>query len=150
MSKPDGTGQKQDTRFKPGRSGNPKGRPPGTRNVATLAMEALLDGEAEALMRRAIELAKSGDVPALRICLDRILPPRKDRPVWFKLPKIESDKDVVHAISTVLASVAAGEITPADASEVTKLLDAYVKAFEAVALAERVERLEKVATGGRQ
>ena len=67
--------------FKPGQSGNPAGKPKGTRNKATLAVEALLDGEAEELTRKAIELAKTGDIPALRICLDRILPPRKDRPL---------------------------------------------------------------------
>jgi hypothetical protein len=61
--------------FKPGQSGNPAGKPKATRNKATLAVETLLDGEAEELTRKAIELA----IPALRICLDRILPPRKDQ-----------------------------------------------------------------------
>ena len=91
--------------FKPGQSGNPSGKPKGARNKVTLAIEALLDGEAEELTRKAIELAKTGDIPALRICLDRILPPRRDRPVAFELPKIESAKDAANAISAVLAAV---------------------------------------------
>ena len=57
--------------FQKGQSGNPAGKPKGARNKATLAVEALLDGEAEELTRKAIELAKAGDIPALRICLDR-------------------------------------------------------------------------------
>ena len=66
--------QRRGGRFKPG---NP-GRPKGARHKTTLAIEALLDGEAEALTRKAIELAKAGDLVALRLCLDRICPPRKD------------------------------------------------------------------------
>ena len=61
--------------FKPGQSGNPLGRPKGARNRATIAAEALLDGEAEALTRKAIELALDGDTTALRLCLERLMPP---------------------------------------------------------------------------
>jgi hypothetical protein len=73
--------QKKPQLFKPGQSGNPSGRPVGARNRATLAMEALLDGDAEAIMGKAIELAKAGDGPALRLCLDRLMPARRDRHV---------------------------------------------------------------------
>jgi hypothetical protein len=58
--------------FKPGQSGNPSGRPHGSRNKATLALEALLDGEGEAITRKAIEKALEGDTAALRLCLERI------------------------------------------------------------------------------
>jgi hypothetical protein len=61
-------------------------------------MEALLDGESGALTRKAIELAKGGDMAALRLCLDRILPPRKDRPVTFALPAINSTNDAAAAM----------------------------------------------------
>ena len=81
------TDTKQGARFRKGQSGNPSGRPRGARNKTTLAVEALLDGEAEVLTRKAIERAKDGDSVALRLCLERILPPRKDRPVSFALPK---------------------------------------------------------------
>jgi hypothetical protein len=80
------TDTKQGARFRKGQSGNPSGRPRGARNKATLAVEALLDGEAEALTRKAIERALEGDTTALRLCLDRLLPPRKDRLVSFAMP----------------------------------------------------------------
>jgi hypothetical protein len=67
--------------FEKGKSGNPGGRPKGSRNAATLALEILLDGQAQALTQKAIDLALTGDIPAPRLCLDRILPPRKNRPV---------------------------------------------------------------------
>lgn len=83
------TAEKQRGRpFEPGQSGNPAGRPLGSRNKATMAVENLLDAEAEAITRKAIELAKDGDMTAVRLCLERILPPRRDRPVIFELPGI--------------------------------------------------------------
>jgi hypothetical protein len=107
-----------------------------------LALQDLLDGQAQALTQKAIDLALTGDIPALRLCLDRIFPPRKDRPVSFELPPITSAKDAAALVSSVLAAVAAGEITPADAAELGKLIDSYVKAYETAELAERLERLE--------
>ena len=73
------TVEKQDSRFQKGRSGNPNGRPKGSRNRTTIACEALLEEEAGALTRKAIQMAKDGDTIALRLCLDRIYPVRKDR-----------------------------------------------------------------------
>ena len=56
--------------FEKGRSGNPAGRPRGNRNRSTLAAQLLLQGEAEALTRKAVELALSGDPTALRLCIE--------------------------------------------------------------------------------
>lgn len=70
--------------FQPGQSGNPAGRPKGSRNKATVALEKILNGDAESILRKAIELAQDGDPTALRRCLDRLLPPRKDRPITFE------------------------------------------------------------------
>ena len=77
-------------RFRKGRSGNPKARPPGARNKATEIAEILLDGEAEALTRRAVELALAGEATALRLCLERIIPPRRGRPVQLGLPPVRN------------------------------------------------------------
>ena len=80
----------------------------------------------------------------LRLCLDRILSPRKDRPVTFTLPWITSAQDAAKTISAVLTAVAVGELTPAEAGEISRLIEAYVKAFETAELAERLERLERM------
>src|SRR5258708_33048498 len=96
------------TQFQPGQSGNPKGRPRGSRNATTLALEALLDGEAESLTRKAIELAKAGDMQALKLCMDRIAPPRKDSPVSFALQPMKASGDAVAAMAALVDAVAAG------------------------------------------
>jgi hypothetical protein len=132
--------------FQKGVSGNPTGRPVGARNKTSVAVEALLDGEAEVLTRKAIDKANEGDMQALRLCLDRILPPRKDRPVSFSLPEITSPKQAAAAIASVLAAVAKGDITPTEASEVSKIVDVYVRAVETTELAERIARLERSAS----
>lgn len=81
-------------------------------------MEAILERKAEAVTQKAVDLALTGDMTALRLCLDQILPPRKDRPMSFELPLITSAKGAAAVVSSVLAAVAAGELTPEDPAEV--------------------------------
>ncbi len=129
-------------RFKPGQSGNPNGRPAGSRNRVTIALEELMAGEAEGLTRKAIELALAGDGPALRLCMDRVFPPRKDRPVFFALPKLEKPSDAVKATAAIVEAVAAGDLTPSEASELSKVVDGFTKAVEAHEFEERLAKLE--------
>lgn len=128
--------------FRPGQSGNPAGRPKGARNLTTLLLEALFEGEAEELGRKTIELAKGGDSRALKACLDRLLPPRRDRFVPFSLPPIESAEDLPKASGALLAAVAEGEITPAEAAELARLVETHAKAIEVNELEARLAELE--------
>src|SRR5437868_15544044 len=93
--------------FQKGRSGNPLGRRVGCRNRTTITAAALLAGEAEALTRMAVELALIGDPTALRLCLERILPPCRDRMVKFTLPPIESAADPAAAMNAGTSAPAA-------------------------------------------
>ena len=147
MAEPENTAEKQRGKpFKRGQSGNPAGKPKGTRNATTLALETLLDGQATTLTQKAIDLALTGDMAALRLCLDRILPPRKDRPLTFEFPAITNAAEAASTMSAILGAVASGDITPTEASEIGKLVDSYVRAVEATELAARIERLEKMTT----
>jgi hypothetical protein len=137
------------SKFTSGQSGNPGGRPKGSLNKATLASQTLLDGEAEALTRKVVELAKEGNPVALRLCLERLLPPRKDRPVSFTLPRIEGAQDLVKALGAVLEAVARGEITPGEGQTLTAMLDGYRKGLETADLEARVTALEKERARGK-
>jgi hypothetical protein len=143
MTQPDNTGRKQ-SQFQKGQSGNPSGRPRGSRNKTTIAMEELLDGEADAIVRKAVEQAKNGDPVALRLCLERIIPPRRERPISFELPPIQAPTDALKATAALIAAVGAGDITPSEAAELAKLIEGYVKSMEATDLAERIAKLEKM------
>jgi Family of unknown function (DUF5681) len=126
-----------------GTSGNPSGRPPGSRNKATLAMEALLEGEAEQLTRKAIEMALEGETFALRLCLERLLPARKDRPIELNLPPVQSAKQISEAMGTVVAAVSEGQITPNEGRAVADMLAVQSEFVEAESLEERVSKLEQ-------
>ena len=141
----DNTGQKQvGGRFEKGVSGNPRGRPMGSRNNATLAAEALLAGEAEKLTRKCIDLALDGDPIALRLCMERIYPARKDRPVEFSLPPINTARDAADVMSSVMNAVAAGQLTPADAAELSKVVACTVKSFEAAEFADSLASIDQL------
>lgn len=129
------------TRGRPFEPGNP-GRPKGARNKATLAAEALLDGEAEKLTRRAIQSALDGDGTALRLCLERIVPPRRDRPVSFDLPAITTAGDASRAMGAVLEAVAAGDVTPSEAEGIAKIVEGYLRALETTEFEKRLAMLE--------
>ncbi len=133
---------KQDTQFKPGQSGNPSGRPKGARNKSTVAAEALLDGESEALTRRCIDLAMEGDSTALRLCLSRILPVKRENPISLDLPALKDSQDSLRAIGTVLEAVGAGTITPSEGQAVASLLETHRRTFEVEELERRLEVLE--------
>jgi Family of unknown function (DUF5681) len=129
--------------FQKGQSGNPLGRPPGARNKATLIAESLLQGEAEAMTRVAVERAKAGDMAALRMCLDRLAPPCRHRTIEFELPRLASAEDAASALAAITAAVGAGELTPAEAGELFKLVDGFARLREATIFEQQVARLER-------
>jgi hypothetical protein len=138
------TEEKHTTKFKPGKSGNPNGRPQGSRNKASLAVEALLDGQSEALTQKAVEMALAGDMQALKLCLERVCPPRKSRPIQIELPKVETAADVAAAHAVVIAAMAQGEMTPDEASTIAGVLEAKRRSIETCDLEGRMAALEKV------
>ena len=129
--------------FVRGQSGNPGGRPAGARNRKTIAAAILLDGEAEALTRRAVELALAGDPTALRLCLERILPPCRERAVNFALPPIESAADIAAAMKAVTAALADGIITPGEGEAFARIVDTFVRAIETSDLERRLSAIER-------
>ena len=132
------TGRGTDGKFSPGNPGKPRG----ARHKATLAALELLDGEAEALSRKAVELALGGDTTALRLCLERIAPPRKDAPVSFDLPVMKNAADALAALNAIVQAVAAGELTPAEASGLAGLVESFRKTAEVEDLEKRIAKLE--------
>lgn len=118
------------------------GKARGTRHKATRAALAMLDGEAEALTRQAVTMALGGDTTALRLCLERIAPPRRDAPVTFALPPMATAADAAKAAAAVLGAVAEGELTPAEGAYVMALIETYRRTLETTELEARVWALE--------
>jgi hypothetical protein len=131
-------GRSADGTFTTGNAGRPKG----ARNRTTQAVMALLEGEAEALSRKAVEMALAGDSVALRLCLDRLAPPRKDSPVQFALPPMTCARDAAEAARAVLQAVSEGDLTPTEGAQVMGLVDCYRRTLEVTELEARLAALE--------
>ena len=131
------------TAWRRGQSGNPAGKPRGTRNHASLMIEAILESGACEVTKAVIEAAKAGDTAAARLVLERLLSPVRERPIRLDLPAIDSMVGVAEAQQVVLAAVAAGDLTPGEGDTVAGILDARRRAIETIVLEERIALLER-------
>jgi hypothetical protein len=128
--------------FPKGQSGNPAGRPIGARNRATQLAEAMLDGEAEALTRKLVELALEGGRFMLKLAFERIVL-RRARTQPFALPEINSAADLALAISAISRAAAEGAITPVDAAELARMVETALRAIESSDFDRRLAALER-------
>ena len=118
------------------------GRPKGSRNKATIAIESLLEGQAEALTQTAISKALEGDSIALRLCMDRIAPPMKDKPIVLPLSRMQGAMDASEAAGSVLNAVGDGTLTPIEGARVMGLIDSYRRTLELTDIEQRLQALE--------
>ncbi len=128
--------------FAKGASGNPLGRPRGCRDKPNRAAELLLDGEAEALTRKAVELALAGDAAALRLCLDRIVAPRRERAGELAMPPIRGPADVAGAMGAIVDAAARGLITLGEAAQLAQLIETVIEAIGTTDFDRRLQLLE--------
>ena len=132
------TARNDDGTFGPGNRGKPKG----ARHAITRAVEELLEGQAEVLTQKAIERALEGDVTALRLCIDRIAPARKDAPVSFDLPSMQSAQVAAQAAEAVLSAVSDGETTPLEGAAVMGMVEQYRRTLELTEFEKPIDALE--------
>lgn len=137
---PKNNGRKTDGTFAPGN--NLGGKTVGARNKTTVAVEGLLDGQAEQLTQKAVSAALEGDMTAMRLCLERICPPRKGRLVTFPMPEMNNSIDAVTAMAQILENVASGEITPEEASRISSIVETYRRTLETSEFETRITALE--------
>ncbi len=89
-------------------------------------------------------MALAGDTTAMRLCLERIMPARRDRPVSFAMPQISSASEAAQAASAIVAAVASGELTPLEALDLSRILENFTRVLEASEFDERLRKLEGV------
>jgi Family of unknown function (DUF5681) len=129
--------------FQKGQSGNPAGRPPGSRNKATLAAEAMLEGALERLTAQAIDGAIEGDPLLLRLCISRLMPAPRGRRVQLDLPAGRDLADIAGALAATMRAVAEGIISPLEATDLAELIEMQRRLVETVELQRRLTRLEE-------
>lgn len=139
---PETSGRDHAGRFQPGRSGNPNGRPVGSRHEALRALDSIGAENARGVMQAVVDAAKAGDMRAAEILLSRLWPARKGRPVTLDMPPIRTAADVAAALAEVSAEMSAGNITPEEAGAVAAVLETQRRAIETEDLERRIAALE--------
>ncbi len=129
------------TKFKPGRSGNPAGRPKGTKDRRT-ELRALIKPHAPDLIAKALALANEGDVAALKLLLERAVPPYRPigEAVTFPMPKQGSLADSGRA---VMEAIADGNLPPDMGRQLIDALAALGRIVELDELDKRLSALEE-------
>ena len=128
--------------FKKGTSGNPSGRPTGSRNRATLMAEQYLEGQSEKLIRKVVDMADGGNILAMRLCLERVIPIRKERSIELDLPPAQNAQDLVASFQRILAAVGEGRITPGEAQTLTEVLSTQAHLFKIAGIERRAQQFE--------
>lgn len=130
-------------KFQKGQSGNPKGKAKGTKNKATLAAEELLTGQLETICKRLIQEALLGNMQAIKMILDRILPIKRDLAVKIEIPALKTTSDALESMRVITEAVIDGDISPSEGEALSRIVDAYVKAIEVHDHEKRLNLLEK-------
>ena len=129
--------------FRPGQSGNPRGKPPGSRSRITLMAERLMEDDAGEIVKAVVKAAKKGDMAAARLILERIAPVRKGRPVRLSIPAVRTASDVAAAMAAVAIAMANGNVTPEEALTVASVFEMRRKALETEEFEQRLRRSKR-------
>jgi hypothetical protein len=143
VEQPSNSVRNSDGTFAKGNNANPADKPKGTRHAATRLAEALIDGRAKELVDKAVDMALAGDPTAMRLVLDRLCPPRRERTVTLDMPSIKSATDLIAAAAALTEATAAGDITPSEAASLSTLVGNVAKAVETVEIVARLAKLEE-------
>ena len=128
--------------FKKGQSGNPHGRPAGSRNAATRLAEAMLRDEAPTLTRALLDFAYGGDRALLKAAFQTAVP-RLARTVAVALPEIASPADLMPAMAAITRAVTEGAVTPYEAGELARLVETAARISEIGDFDRRLAAIER-------
>ena len=132
--------------WKPGQSGNPKGKPQGTRNKATQMVLSLMEGSAEEITQAVLEAAKGGDLSAAKMVLERLAPPMRERPINIDLPDTSTAQGCADAANAVLQAVGVGDLLPGEGAALAGIVENRRRSIETLELETRITALEGNAT----
>ena len=128
--------------FQPGQSGNPAGRAVGSRNKKTLAMEEAFFARADALVQNLVERAMAGEPAAMRLCMERVLPAGRGRPLPIDLPTVRSADDAQAAAAVITGALKEGAVSAREAVELLRVVEGLTRLAGAVDIVRKIARTE--------
>ncbi|MFO7703565.1 MAG: DUF5681 domain-containing protein [Halopseudomonas sp.] len=129
--------------WRPGQSGNPAGRRPGSRNKATLLALSLMEDAAGEITQAVIDAARTGDLTAAKLVLERLAPPLRERPISIELPDISTTEGISNAQQFIIEAVGKGELLPGEGSTLATLVENRRKALETEDMERRLTDVEE-------
>ena len=137
-------------RFAKGFAQNPTGRKAGSRNKATQAALSLMEGQLEQITQTLIDAALDGDMTAIRLILERLVPPCKEKALpQIHLPAVTDAQSLPKLTAAILGAVADGRITPGEGQSLAALANTHAKNLELAELEQRIAALERTQSKGR-
>ena len=131
------------TKFQKGKSGNPAGRPKGSKNRATLLALASMEGELDSIVKNVVTAAKNGDMVAARLVIDKLIPAAKERPLSIMLPQLTDIAECRQAQSDVISTVAVGDLLPSEGEHLSEMIERQRKGLEAETILTRLAAIEE-------
>jgi len=128
-------------RFSRGKSGNPNGRPAGSRNRASIWLDRIAEDQVGYVLKAVLRRARHGDMRAAGIILSRCWPARKAR-LRFQMPQVNTAADLPRALAAIASAVSTGELTPDEAQALAIVFNAQMRAIELVELDQRMKEIE--------
>ena len=130
--------------FKPGKSGNPSGKKPGTRNHATRLVLSLMEDGAQEIVQVILDAARGGDLAAAKLVIERIAPPMRERPIQIDLPDTSTSEGINAAQNAIVQAVGSGELLPGEGTALAAIVESKRKALETEELERRITALEGI------
>jgi hypothetical protein len=127
--------------FQPGNTLG-RGRPKGSRNRSTMAALELLREHSDVVVRKCIAEALRGNKMAMKLCMDRIVPARRDPPVKLTLPPVNTAAEVANALNVVLRAISSGRLTPEEGLTISDILETKRRSIETAEQEERILALQ--------
>jgi hypothetical protein len=124
--------------FQPGNSFG-RGRPTGSPNKPKVAGLRLLEEYADHLIRTCLAMALDGDRSCMRLCMERIIPLRRDPPIEINLPAIHVAEDLSRMAEKVTQGIRRGKITPQEGETMMRILESRIRVMESVEYVKRMQ-----------
>ena len=134
--------------FQPGNTFG-RGRPKGSKNKTTKKMKELLEKFSESILQKCMSMALKEDRMALKLCMERLYPARRDGYVQMPPPRTNTVQEIAASNGKVVQAIARGDITPTEGESISRILEEQRRMIESANWEARIKALEEASQSKR-